>query len=386
MTSTINAEDETPMRHPSPAGSSATMPTTFRYIHPPPLQLEKSQQRPMRVATASHSIGRSAKLAPITTAADASGEKPAADATTPCVKPNVPKPPNSTLRPISAATLTTRLKDNTRSTINTLLPHLAGQSTGVVLRTLEDERRSAEAEGDFIKAQERVEMMRAFAEYCGKKVGRDIVESAERSAEVAEKSSHYRMLMFEFTKMWEEKFSEYDVKAEEAMLELQSEQQRRFEEVESLTRCELAARRPHYSRKVITKREELERLLTMRHYKEADRVRRDLSVIEEADERKFEESLNVTLAARTKALRRQQETKMDALKMRITQGREELMLQRRTDYFNLLLKHANGIEEAQQSHRQRAATERQYLHRQLSAMMIKSSTKNVNFEKILTES
>lgn len=276
-----------------------------------------------------------------------------------------------------------RLQENPRGVVEAQLPHLAGASNAVILRELEADRATAEQSGDLILAQVRNDMLRAFVEHTGKETDRALGAARECPPEIAEKVGQYRTLMFDFTNMWEDTFREYDEKADNAIQSLQREHQQHYEEVESLVRSELATKRLHYSRKVLDKREELDRLISLRHYKEADRIRKDLAPMEEAEESRFEESLNATLVSRIKSVRRSQESKLDALKMRIVQGREDMMLQRRTDYFKLLLKHANGIEEAQQIAKRHTANERKMLSRQVNAMLLRSASKPANFDDFM---
>lgn len=375
-----------------PSAVNTTQPTSFQVMHPPPLQVGQGLQKPskpMRVPTASTKYTtwgsvEQAYLASTTPRSKLTSSPRVASAT------RTPRPPGqqllsmSSTRPVSAATMLVRLQENPRSVIEAQLPHLAGASTTTILQELEADRANAERNGDLILAQVRTDMARAFAEYAGKATERSLGSSKEHAPEIVEKVNQYRSLMFEFTNMWEEKFRDYDEKAEDAIHQIQKEHQQHYEEVESLVRSELAAKRMHYSRKVLNKREELERLLALRQYKEADRIRRDLSPMEEAEEFRFEESLNATLVSKIKSVRRSQEAKLEALKMRIVQGREDMMQQRRNDYFKLLLKHANGIEEAQQNVKRHAANERKSFHRHMNAMLVRSATKAVNFEDLIS--
>lgn len=280
-------------------------------------------------------------------------------------------------------TTPSKLQQKPRTAAQAILPQVTPHTPShIVLNELDRERQAAEEEGEYLKAHNCLEVMRALAEKCGRSTERQIV-SQRNPPEVTERSSQYRVAMMEFTQLWEDTFRDYERKAESAILELQAEHQRHLEEAEQLTRSELATKRPHYSRKVISKREELDRLISLRQYKEADRVRRDLVLLEESDEKRFEESLNTTLASKLKVFRQNQEKKMQALKKRISQGREELTLQRREDYGNLLLRHANGIEETHQRHKNAVAVERKTFSKQFEAQLVRSATKPTNFARLL---
>jgi hypothetical protein len=369
-------------------GSAAS----FQVMHPPPLQNGQAFQKapkPMRVSSAStkYTSWGSVEQAYLPSATTPRG-KTALPSPRLGSAARTPRPPSGqvTSRIPSAATMLVRLQENPRVVVESQLPHLVGASNGVILRELEADRATAEQEGDLILAQVRTDMLRAFVEHTGKETERALGSSREHPPEITEKVNQYRTLMFDFTNMWEETFSDYDEKAENAIQGLQREHQQHYEEVESLVRSELAAKRLHYSRKVLNKREELERLIALRHYKEADRIRKDLVPMEEAEESRFEESLNATLVSRIKTVRRSQEAKLEALKMRIVQGREDMMIQRRNDYFKLLLKHANGIEDAQQTAKRHAANERKTFSRQVNAMLLRSATKPVHFEDLMVAS
>ncbi|CUG91262.1 Hypothetical protein, putative [Bodo saltans] len=367
---------------------------SFQVMHPPPLQNGQTFQKapkPMRVSSAStkYTSWNSAEQAYLPSASTPRG-KTALPSPRMSSAAKTPRPPGSQLsvlstasRVPSAATMLVRLQENPRVVVESQLPHLLGASNAVILRELESERAIAEQDGNLILAQVRTDMLRAFVEHTGKETERALGSSNDHAPEITEKVNQYRTLMFDFTNMWEETFREYDEKAENAIQGLQREHQQHYEEVESLARSELAAKRLHYSRKVLNKREELERLIALRQYKEADRIRKDLIPMEEAEESRFEESLNTTLVSRIKTVRRSQEAKLEALKMRIVQGREDMMLQRRTDYFKLLLKHANGIEDAQQTAKRHAANERKTFSRQVNAMLLRSATKPVHFEDLM---
>ena len=187
----------------------------------------------------------------------------------------------------------------------------------------------------------------------------------------------YRGALFQFTTMWEEKMQDYEMKAREAAEDLQRRQQQRFEEEENAIRSELAAKKPRYSVATFKKREELDLLLHSKLYREAERLQRELQVQERKDEQKIEEALNQTLAARTKILRGQQEKVLESLKQRIAQGRDDLIAQRRNDYYLLLQKHANENGELTQREKTATAVKRNAFERLYSAKSSKSSPRLV---------
>lgn len=255
-------------------------------------------------------------------------------------------------------------------------PNLVGLPRGAALDRLEQERVAAEYDGRLHDAQDAAELFRFVADALCEETVKNIA-SASADQVVKATREKYRTTMFNFTTMWEEKIQDYEVKAQQAVEDLQRRQQQRFEEEENAMRNELAQRKPRYSVATFRKREEFDLLLHNKYYKEADRLQRELQAQERRDEQRIEESLNQTLAARTKILRAQQEKSMESLKQRIAMGRDDLIAQRRGDYYLLLQKHANESGALSQREKIQTAIQKSSFRRSYSAKMAHSSPRLV---------
>jgi hypothetical protein len=276
-------------------------------------------------------------------------------------------------RPVTASSIISR---GPRNVAAERFPALSGLAPAQALDRLEQERVAAEYDGRLNDAQDAAELFRSVADNLRAETVKHLVASNGEQV-VKNTREKYRSAMFSFTIMWEEKMQDYEVKAREAVEDLQRRQQQRFEEEENAIRNELASRKPRYSVATFRKREEFDLLLHSKHYREADRLQRELQAQERKDEQRIEESLNHTLATRTKNLRAQQEKAMESLKQRIAMGRDDLIAQRRQDYYLLLQKHANESGEMAQRERTASAVRKSSFDRLFGAKAAHNSPRLV---------
>jgi hypothetical protein len=255
-------------------------------------------------------------------------------------------------------------------------PALAGLAPPDALDRLEQERVAAEYDGRLVDAHDAAELFLCVADSLRAETVKNLV-SSNGDQLVKETRDKYQHAMFRFTTMWEEKMQDFEAKAKEAVESLQRRHQQRFEEEENVIRNELASKKPRYSVATFRKREEYEVLLHSKHYREADRLHRELMAQERKDEQRIEEGLNHTLAIRTKNLRSQQEKAMESFKQRISTARDGLIAQRRQDYYLLLQKHANESGETSQRERTASAIKKCSFDRLFSAKAAHNSPRLV---------
>lgn len=253
--------------------------------------------------------------------------------------------------------------------------HLAGAPTHLVLATLDHERRIAEAEGRYLDAQRCVDLMKSVTVEETNLAQKEVRDTAVQRIAAAEAVDRGRQQMLAFTQVWEHALRQFDAQADEAIASMRARHAREFEEEEELLRTELASQRPHFSRRVIQLRENLERQLQLQQYREADKLKRELTVAEEDERRLFEENLSIRFSARTRDIKRHQQLELIAFRQRVSSGRDELLVQRRADHDTIVQRQANAVAAAEQRTRTTASVATKALQRQLDVISRQRSAK-----------
>jgi hypothetical protein len=249
----------------------------------------------------------------------------------------------------------------------------AGHPTppNALLVQLDAERRRYVAEGRFREAQDCLDAMRDLSAAQGRRIIAEAVARDLASDAKEQLLDDHRKQTLQFTKLWENSLKDFDIKAEAALEELSTRHRREFEEQEELLRSQIAAKRgnPHFSKHVIRGRAELEQLVELRRYREADILQKQVETLEQGERRKFEEMLSLEFATKTKQLKKKFLLEAQTLKQRIETGRDALLTQRRLDYEVLLQRHMNAVAALEQKGRTDAAKDKRNLSRQLEALL-----------------
>ena len=236
-----------------------------------------------------------------------------------------------------------------------------------VLLELDAQRQQCEREGRFYEAQECLNKMRDINMQQGKKV-----ERAARSVNAQEKqdiTERQRLELLTFTKLWEEKLEEYERQAKAIITHVKNRQNSEYKEQEDIIKIQLMNKRPRFSKQVLKMREELERMVRQKKYLDAENIKRNLKPLEDEEIKRFDEQLSLSFAKKTQLLKQQYRNEINALKQRIKLGREELLSQRKADFERLLQRHANVSKELDQKTRLHVSRTRDYVQRQMQALI-----------------
>jgi len=226
-------------------------------------------------------------------------------------------------------------------------------------------RLEAASEGRFADAQHALDQMRMAAAAKGDEIQEQI--NTHRGTKLDQILESQRRQLLEFTRMWENCMEAYEVKSNGAIVALREQHGVMIREQEELLRCELNSRKPHYSRRVLNLRDNMQRLSDAKHYREAEDIQKSLIPMEREELRKFDEQLSVEFAAQSKRWRERCRKEMQALRYKIEIGRQQHREQRRRDYEQMVLKHHNATTETQQRSRTRLSKARNDLQRQIES-------------------
>lgn len=248
------------------------------------------------------------------------------------------------------------------------------------LYELDQQRQQYVREGQFYKAQECLTKMRDFNLKQGKKVERAArAFNAQEKQDVTEKQ---RLELLTFTKLWEEKLEEYERQAREIIVHVKNRQNSEYKEQEDIIKIQLMNKRPRFCKEVLQLRAELERMVRQKKYLEAEDIKRRLKPLEQEEVKRFDEQLSVTFAKKTQLLKQQYRNEINALKQRIKLGREELLGQRKADFERLLQRHANVTKELDQRTRLHVARTRDFVQRQMQALINAPTKTLMDFQPV----
>lgn len=182
-------------------------------------------------------------------------------------------------------------------------------------------------------------------------------------------AEEHRHELLTFSRMWEEKLAEYDRHANSVLGEVKLRHVQDYTQQEGMLKVQLMNKRPHFSRKVIDLRDQLEKAIALRNYLDAEEVKKKLAALEEYELALFDDSLATTFEKRTQVLKGAYGNELHAVEHKIKIGREELLTQRRIDFERLVARHANVLREVDQETKLHIAKTRQYVVRQVKAMV-----------------
>ena len=243
-------------------------------------------------------------------------------------------------------------------------PAFSNLTTAQQLTTLERECHIAEAEGRYQDAQICHDLLHTIALKCANSAKRSIQDRVKKLQPVKQKIAENKSELQVFTKLWEKSMQEFDAKAEDALNELKMRQVREEEDQEQLLRTQLATQQPHFSRRVIDLRNELDKLLVQKHFHEADGIQKDLTHNETLERNKFDKELTNRFQKRMKQVKAAHQLEIAALKKRTSQAREELLGQRREDYKTLVQRHMIQTSTVDKRTREHHRLEHKQLQRQ----------------------
>lgn len=247
-------------------------------------------------------------------------------------------------------------------------PALAHLSTAQTLSTLERECHVAQLEGRFIDAQICHDLLNQVANNCSDRAQRAVQDKIRTLQPVQAKHEENRAELVQFTKLWEKEMAAYDAKGEAVVAALCEKHQRELHEASQLLESQLAATRPHFSRRVIDLRAELGKLVALKRFREADSINKDLVALERAEGAAFEQSLAKRYRKAIKVSVGAHQRELESLKGRIQGGRDELLRQRRADYQTLLQRHA--IRASDVDHKVRAQLQQEHKHLERQAVLM----------------
>ena len=243
-------------------------------------------------------------------------------------------------RSLRAALSTGNRDTNATEVVDAIFgPAFSNLTTAQQLTTLERECHIAEAERRYQDAQICHDLLHTIARKCANSAQRAIQDRVKKLQPVKQKISENQAELQVFTKLWENNMLAFDAKAEEALNELKMRQVREEEDQEHLLRSQLVSLQPHFSRRVIDLRNELDKLLVQKHFHEADGIQKDLSYMETLERNKFDRELTTRFDKRMKQVKAAHQLEIAALKKRTAQARDELLGQRREDYKTLVQRH-----------------------------------------------
>lgn len=228
-------------------------------------------------------------------------------------------------------------------------------------------RQDSERKGDFLKAQQCVNRMREVNLRYAKRI--------EQTAHQANKDARERLAeehkleIATFTRMWEDKLTEYDLNAEKVISEMKAKHIEDYARQEGILKVQIMNRRPRFSKTVMDLRDALERMIQQRQYLEAEELKQKLAAQERFELESFDDGLAGVFEKRTQTLKVQYVNEMRAVEQKIKMGREELLSQRKIDFERLLKRHANVIKELDQETKLHISKTRQYVLRQVKALV-----------------
>lgn len=247
-------------------------------------------------------------------------------------------------------------------------PALANLSTAQTLSTLERECHVAQLEERYVDAQICHDLLNQVAQNCADRAQRVVQDKIKKLQPVQAKFEENREETIRFTKLWEKELQAYDAKGEAALNELKQKHARMLHEQSQLLESQLSNIQPHYSRRVIDLRIELEKLVALKQFREADGVNKELVHLERKEKQKFEQMLNKKYQKSVKLLTDAHALQFRSLKDRIAAGREELLGQRREDYRTLIQRHAIRVGDVDHKARAQLQQEHKYLEREAVVM------------------
>ena len=229
-------------------------------------------------------------------------------------------------------------------------------------------RQECERKGDFLKAHACVNRMREVNLRYAKRI-----ESVSHQANVDTKVSiarEHQVEMTTFSRMWEEKISDYDNQARSVIADMRRRHEEDYLRQECALKVQLMNRRPRFSRQVVEMRDLLERHVRLRAYLEAEDVKQKLAALEQREIENFDDSLAVTFERKAQSLKLQYSAEMNAVQQKIDMGREELLTQRQLEFDKLMRRHNNVLSDVDQETRLHISKTRQYVHRQVKALVL----------------
>lgn len=235
------------------------------------------------------------------------------------------------------------------------------------LLQLDDLRQQCERAGDFVRAQQCVNRMRDVNLRHAKRI-----ESMSRQANTNAKTrlaDEHRMELITFSRMWEDKLADYDDHARMVLDEVKMKHADDYRQQEGILKVQLMNRRPRFSKSIIDLRSAMERAVQQRKYLEAEEIKKKLVVMEQYEIDTFDSALAQTFTKKTQTLKQQYVNEMSAVEQKVKMGRDELLAQRKIDFEKLLRRHANAIQELDQQTKVHVAKTRQYVHRQIKALV-----------------
>ncbi|RNF26673.1 trichoplein, keratin filament binding protein [Trypanosoma conorhini] len=226
-------------------------------------------------------------------------------------------------------------------------------------------RQECEQRGEFRKAQACLDRMREVNLRYVKKI-----EIEARKVNVGWKRQmleEQRLELLTFHDMWENKLRDYDEKARQLRRELERQHVMEMQSQDELIRLELMERRPRPSKALVGLRDDLKKYVQQRMYMEAERAQKAIAHREAQELQEFEVEIEKKLQDRLRALSERLRLGQAAVEKRLATNREELLLQRRSDFEKLAKKHSAALHAQEQANALVVARAQDCIRRQAKA-------------------
>ena len=234
------------------------------------------------------------------------------------------------------------------------------------LNELDTLRQECEQRGNFLAAQDCLNRMREVNLRQAKRL-EALSRLANADTRNAMTEDHtYELLTF--NRMWEEKFAEFQSKADEVITNLKASHMTDYANQEGQLRMKLMNKRPRFSKTVVELRAYLEKMVQQRKYLAAEESKRKLVVLEKEELAEFDRHLTSTFDHKCQGLKRQYINELRVVEKKIKSGRDELETQKKADLNRLLKRHQNSIKELDNDTQLHVAKTKKYLERQVTAI------------------
>ncbi len=206
------------------------------------------------------------------------------------------------------------------------------------LRLLEEYRRKCEEEGNYAEARK---ASSKFDELLKKEIARQRNNiRAAQEHELANIEAAQKAQFVEFSQAWDHYMSDYEATAYLSLEKLKEKHMLEFEQFQDRTRKELRAKMK-FSKDLLELRDKEAKLVKVKRYEEAERVKMKADLLEEFERSKLESEMQMVIEKKEAKLRHSQQLALAALLKRIQRDRNEQLKHRQQDSQRLIQRNKN---------------------------------------------